>query len=395
MKKDTLLTQLGRNPELHAGSVNMPLFQTSTVIFPTLKAYFDADKGKPYYELTKGAQPHDYGYGLGGTPTIFALQDALAKLEGAEACLLSPSGLSAITFTLTALLSPGDHILVTDSVYGPTRRFCNKELKRLGIETTYYDPLIGKEITKLCKPNTKIIFLEAPGSLTFEMQDVPAITKVAKAKNITTIIDNSWATPLFFKPFDHGVDISIQAITKYIGGHSDVLMGAVLCNKAQFEVLNMSNRHYGLGVSPADCVQVLKGLRTLDVRLKKHEASALKIAGWVAKQMEVSRVLYPALPSDPGHKLWKRDFTGANGLFSFVLKKHYDFKAISAFIDGLELFGIGASWGGYESLAIYFDPITVRTAKPWKAEGSCIRLHIGLDNPDDLIKDLEKGLKRL
>ena len=395
MKDETLLINLGRDAEQHAGMVNTPVYQTSTIIFPTLKAYKAAEKGKGHYKQSQGGTASDQSYGLGGTPTVFALQEALAKLEGGEGCILFPSGLAALSITLLSFLEQGDHLLVPDSVYGPTRRFCNKELKRFGIEATFYDPLIGAGIEKLFKKNTKLVFVESPGSLTFEVQDIPAIAKVAHKKNALVVLDNSWATPLFFKPFEHGVDVSIQAVTKYIGGHSDVLMGAAIANGKHFETLKRRFRHYGTGASPEDCAQVLKGLRTLSVRMERHYKNAMKVALWLENQKRISRVIYPPLIADKGYKLWKRDFTGACGLFTAIFDKHYPESKIEAFVDGLDLFGIGASWGGYESLALPVNPAEIRTATKWKAEGSAIRFHIGLENADDLIADLAKAFKRL
>ncbi|NDF11217.1 MAG: cystathionine beta-lyase [Proteobacteria bacterium] len=395
MKKDTELTTLGRNPRAHAGTVNPPVYQTSTIVFPSLKAYRQAESGKPFYKEQELSSGSDFSYGLGGTPSTFALQDALRKLEGADHCLIYPSGLAAITFTLLSFLEPGDHCLISDSAYGPTRRFCNKELKRLGIETTYYDPLIGAGIDKLIKKNTKFILLESPGSLTFEMQDIPAIVKVAKKKGVITAMDNSWATPLYYQPIKHGVDLSIQAITKYIGGHADVILGSVACNKEHVKALQQRIRHFGVGVNPAECASALRGLRTLSARLDKHYVSAMQVAKWLQGRKEVSRVIYPALPGDAGHKIWKRDFSGACGLFTFILKKHYNEEQIANMIDHYKHFGIGASWGGYESLVVYFDPTSIRTATKWKAEGSAIRLHIGLEAPEDLIADLDEGFRRL
>jgi cystathionine beta-lyase len=395
MKDDTKLVHLGRNPEKHAGTVNAPLYQTSTIVFPTLEAYREAEGGVPFYEESKKGSTSDHSYGLAGTPTVFQLQETLAKLEGGEACVILPSGLSAIVITLLSYLEPGDHLLVPDTVYGPTRRFCNKELKRLGIGTTYYDPLIGAGISELIEENTKLVFTESPGSLTFEVQDIPAISKAAHEKGALVVIDNSWATPLHFKPFKHGVDISIQAITKYISGHADLLLGAVITREKHFRPLKERLRHYGIGVSPADCHIALKGLRTLRARLTQHEASAVKVAEWLKERKEVAKVIFPALEGDAGHALWKRDFTGACGLFTIILNKEYDEESLSNFINPLEYFSVGASWGGYESLILPFDPSAIRTATRWEETGSAVRLHIGLEDPEDLIKDLEQGLKRL
>mgnify|MGYP002787300727 FL=1 len=396
MKNETKLIHIGRNPKQHSGSVNPPIYQTSTIVFSTLEDYKKANKGIASYEDEFGDQQIDCGYGITGTPTTFALQKAISELEGSDYSWIVPSGLSAISTAILSFVESGDHILVADTVYGPTRRFCNKSLKKLGVETEYYDPLIGSNIKKLIRKNTRLIFLESPGSLTFEMQDVPAITKVARSNNIITIIDNSWATPLYYQPLKNGCDVSIQAITKYISGHADILLGSISANKKHQARINSCYRNYGIHVSPYACSQVLRGLRTLDVRLKRHEESALKVSQFLESHKKVTRVLYPPLPSDPGYKLWKRDFSGANGLLSFVLDKEYKDSQIAKFINKLKYFSIGSSWGGYESLIVHFDPRNeVRSVTNWRDNRTCIRIHVGLENSEDLIKDLETGLKRL
>lgn len=396
MKKDTKLIRSGRHPFAHSGMVNTPVYRSSTILFPSQEAYHDAENGIVYYETDNFTSSPDYSYGTSGTPTSFALRQALADLDGVKYALVHPSGLAAITITLMALLQAGDHILVTDSVYGPTRRFCKQELKRFGVETTYYDPMIGKDIESLIKPNTKLIVTEAPGSLTFEVQDIPAITKVAKAHEIITLMDNSWATPFFFNPFKHGIDISIQAGTKYINGHSDVLMGVVTTdNEFLFGKLIATYRHYGACPSPDDCYLASRGLRTLSVRLKQHEANAMELATWLKSHPNVTKILHPAFEDCPGHEFWKRDFTGATGLFSMVLDRHYNDSEVSAFINGLELFGIGASWGGYESLLIHITPSYVRTATKWSEPNTVLRVYTGLEDVEDLKADLEKAFKRI
>lgn len=387
MKESTILIQAGRTPKKHQGMVNTPVYQTSTVLFETLKEY----------EAAAMQKVGDPSYGIAGTATHRSLIDALSIWEGAENCLLTPSGLSAITLTLFALLSHGDHVLIVDTIYGPTRRFAMKELKRLGIETTFYDPLIGKDIAKLIQKNTKLIFLEAPGSLTFEMQDVPAITSVARKHGVLTAFDNSWATPLYFKPLAHGVDISIQAITKYVGGHSDVIMGSIATNhKDIWKRLMDANKHFGLYVSAEQASLAARGLRTIEARMKQHFSNAMLVAKWLEKHKKVSKIIYPPLPSNAGHKIWKRDFNGGGAaLFTILLDKTYSEKSIHAFVDGMKLFGIGCSWGGYESLILRITPETVRTATKWTHTQTAIRLHIGLEHADDLIADLEAGFKRL
>ncbi len=394
MQEDSKVVHSGRHPLNHYGMVNPPVYASSTILFPTMEAYTEAERGNSCYYADDSSVAADLSYGITGTPTSYALAEAIAELEGGYRTLLVQSGLAALTTTLMALAGNGDHILIPDTAYGPTRRFCNLEMKRFGVETTYYDPQIGAEIAALIKDNTTMILVESPGSLTFEIQDIPAIAAVAKSRNIPVVMDNSWATPLFFKPFAHGVDISIQAITKYIGGHSDVIMGAITSNEAWYKKLYRFFRHSGSTASPRDCYLAQRGLRSLSARLKQHQASALTIASWLETRQEVTQVLYPALPSHPGHSIWKRDFTGASGLFSLILKPCAPEK-LDRMINELEYFAIGCSWGGYESLALSFDPTSIRTATSWQAEGPCVRLHIGLEDVNDLIADLEKGLAGL
>jgi cystathionine beta-lyase len=305
-----------------------------------------------------------------------------------------PSGLAAISTAFLSVVQAGDHVLVTDSAYGPTRNFCEQVLKRLGVTTSYYDPVIGAALADHFQPNTRLVYVEAPGSLSFEMQDVGAIAKVAHDKGALVLMDNTWATPLYFRPLDHGVDLVIQAGTKYIGGHSDIMLGTVSASGATVAALKNTVRLLGLCEGPDDVYLGLRGLRTLGVRLDRHYASGLAVARWLEQRPEVLRVLHPALPSDPGHALWKRDFTGASGLFSMVLKPVSQ-KAHYAFVDTLELFGIGASWGGYESLAIPFNCAPFRTATRWEPGGPTVRFHIGLEAVEDLTADLERGFAAL
>ncbi len=382
MQDSTLVTTLGRDPADQRGFVNPPVYRGSTILFPTVAAM---ERARAAREIT---------YGRVGTPTSHALETAIANLEGGYRCLLIASGKAACNLTLAALLRSGDHLLMVDSVYGPTRQFCDRTLARFGIETSYYDPRIGGDITALFRPETRLLFLESPGSLTFEVQDVPALAAAARERGILTAIDATWGTPLFFKPLTLGVDIAIQAVTKYIGGHSDLLMGAITATEAVFPRLRAGIEEFGAPPSPEDCWLALRGLRTLAARLARHQESALLVARWLERRPEVSRVLFPALESHPDHGLWKRDFTGACGLFGVVLDGFPE-TAARAMADALELFGIGASWGGFESLVLVPDPAPVRTAVPWKAEGAMLRLHIGLEDPDDLIRDLEAGFARL
>ena len=383
-RRDTLLTQAGRDSDSYQGAVNTPVVRTSTVLYPDVKSYESIDPDN--YKVPR--------YGLHGTATTFALEEAVAQLEGGHAAVALPSGLAAIVAALSAFVKAGDHILVTDSAYGPTRAYCNRRLKPFGVDVEYYDPLIGSGISRLIRPNTTAVFCEAPGSLTFEMQDIPAIAAAAHARNIPVLADNTWGTPYFFRSFEHGVDVSIHAGTKYIAGHSDTLMGLIVTNEQYWLKVRKTVADYGYSVSPDDCYMALRGMRTIGVRMNHQQQSALKIARWLQARPEVLRVLYPALESDPGYALWNRDFSGAAALFSVILQP-VAWEAVGAMIDALKLFGIGASWGGYESLAIRYDPTRLRTATKWNPGGPVIRLHIGLEDADDLIADLERGLAKL
>jgi len=370
----------GRAPFKFEGFVNTPIFRGSTVLSPTVDQFL-GHKGR-------------YVYGRRGTPTTDALAEALTQLEGGAGVVLTPSGLSAITTAILSVVKTGDHVLVTDSAYNPTRNFCNTALAKLGVETTYYDPVIGSGIETLFKPNTRAVFLEAPGSLSFEMQDVPAIVAAAQKHGAATIMDNTWATPIYFRPHEFGVDLSLEAGTKYLGGHADANLGWISATEQYWPQLKDLHGTLGLCPGPEDVFLSLRGLRTLAVRLERHMTSGLKIARWLKTRPEVARVLYAALEGDPGHAIWKRDFKGASGLFSIVLKPCSP-EAVAAFVEGLELFGIGASWGGFESLAIPFDCSKVRTATKWQPGGPTVRFHIGLEDPEDLIADLERGFARL
>ncbi len=384
MKPETRLVHCGRHPERQHGIVNPPVYRASTVIFPTVQALKAASE-QPFNGVY---------YGRYGTPTTFALEEAVAELEGAYRAVATSSGLAAIAATLLAFLRAGDHCLIADNVYGPTRKFCDDTLARFGVAVEYYDPLLGAGIADLMRPQTRLVYLEAPGSLTFEMQDVPAITAAAHAAGAVAVMDNTWATPLYFNALAHGVDVSIHAATKYLVGHADAMLGVINTTEASFEPVKRSVVALGNCPGSEECALGLRGLRTLAVRLQRHQESALVVAQWLRAQPEVARVLYPALPEDPGHALWRRDFSGASGLFSIVLQPA-SAAAVTALLDGLELFGLGYSWGGYESLIIPADPHGLRTATAWRAEGPCLRLHIGLEDPQDLIADLEAGLARL
>ena len=380
MKKDTLLVHAGRDPERYQGMVNTPVFRTSTVLHPDLESY-EAPRDEDYQRIS---------YGRNGTPTTRALEEAVARLEGGYRAVAVPSGLAAILASLCAFVKNGDHLLVVDSVYGPTRNFCNARLKPNGVDVEYYDPLIGAGVARLIRPNTRAIFCESPGSLTFEMQDVPAIAAAAHAREIPVLADNTWGTPYFFRAFERGVDISIHSATKYIVGHADAMMGIIVTNQQHWRTVRRTVADYGYSASPDDCYLALRGLRTLGVRLKHQMQSALKVAGWLRARPEVKRVLFPALEDDPGHAIWNRDFSGAAALFSFVMAVA-DGRQTAAFVNALELFGIGSSWGGYESLVSVAHAEKIRTATRWNPGGETIRLHVGLEDPDDLIADLERG----
>ena len=384
MKPATQVAHLGRDPAAFLGAVNTPVFRASTILFPTV-ADFEA--------AGRGTHP-GITYGLHGLPTVRDLQAAVAALEGGHAALAVPSGLTATTLPLLALLTAGDHILVTDSVYGPTRRFCDLHLVRYGIEASYYDPLAGAAIAREFRPNTRVVFTESPGSLTFEVQDIPAIAAVAHARGAKVVLDNTWATPLFFRAFDHGVDVSVHAATKYIGGHSDVLLGLIVANAATHPALHRFWTDTGVTASSDDCFLGLRGLRTLATRLARHQASATEIALWLRAQPAVREVIFPVLHGSRGHELWQRDFTGATGLFGVVLQPVAK-ERIAAMLDGMRLFKMGGSWGGYESLIIPIQPERTRTVTHWNPGGPCLRLHVGLEDPVDLIADLGAGLKRL
>ncbi len=375
-----MLVTAGRDTKAQQGFVNPPVVHGSTVLYPTADD-LHAHRG-------------EFQYGRHGTPTTKALQQALMAIEGPK-CVgvgLAPSGLSAITTTLLAVLKAGDHLLVCDNAYRPTRSFCNGLLAHFGIETTYFDPLIGAGIAELFKPNTRAVLVEAPGSQSFEMPDIPAIAEVAHARDALVIDDNTWATPLFHRSLDQGVDISVQAATKYIGGHSDIMFGTISANAKTWPLVAEAIRLLGVCAGPDDVFLALRGLRTLAVRLAQHHRSALDIARWLATRAEVVKVLHPALESDPGHAIWKRDFTGASGLFSIVLKPAPQ-KSVDALLDTVKLFGMGYSWGGFESLVIPFDCAAYRTATKWSPGGPTLRLHIGLEDVEDLKADLECGFE--
>lgn len=369
-----------RDPAKSAGFINMPPYRGSTVLFPTLDKIISRD------------QP--YTYGRRGNPTTVELEQALCSLEGGDRTILTANGFQAVTTAILAFVQAGDDILMTDSVYQPTRAFCDKILPRFGVSTTYYDPTIGAGIAGLLKPNTRLVFTESPGSQTFEMQDIPAIAAAAQARGVWVLMDNTWASPLYYQPLRHGVDVSIQALTKYVVGHSDALLGAITGNARATPHLIAAKENLGICPGSEETWLALRGLRTLDVRLARHHASGVAMAQWLETQAAVAKVIHPALPSHPGHALWKRDFCGASGLFSIVLNP-VSRAQLAAMLDHLHLFGMGYSWGGFESLIIPFDPKPYRTTTQWHEPGPALRLHIGLESVADLKADLSAGFARL
>ena len=377
---ETRLLSLGRNPQAQHGFVNTPIYRGSTVLFPSYDALV--------------AYEQEYTYGRRGTPTVRALEGAIASLDGGHRTWVAPSGLAAITAVLMAFTQAGDHILVADTVYQPTRRVSDRLMKRYGVSVTYYDPLIGGGIGDLITDRTKLVFAEAPGSQTFEMMDIPAISAVCRERGVWLAVDNTWATPLYCKPLALGADIALMAGTKYIVGHADAMLGLISANERATPFVARAHEDLGFCAGPEDCFLGLRGLRTLGIRLARHGESALAMARWLSARPEVSRVLHPALPDDPGHALWSRDFTGSSGLFSIILHP-VSKPALGAFLDDLELFGMGYSWGGYESLIIPFDASSYRTATKWSPEGQTLRLHIGLEKPEDLQADLAAGFARM
>jgi cystathionine beta-lyase len=379
LKIRTKMIHAGRHPADHHGFVNTPIYRGSTVLAPNYQALFDHSM--------------PYTYGRFGTPTTQALETAWSDLAGAAGTVLAPSGLAAISLALMSVLSAGDHILVTDSAYRPTRAFCDRYLRRMGVETTYFDPMLGANVTDQVKPNTRAIMLESPGSQSFEMQDIPAIAAAVKPNDICVIMDNTWATPFFFSPHAHGVDLAIESGTKYLSGHSDLLLGLVSANARYLPKLRETFETIGMTPGPEDVYLALRGLRTMELRLREAEKQALALAHWLAERPEVVEVLHPALPSHPGHAIWQRDFLGSSGLFSIILQPAPE-AAVAAMLDELKLFGMGYSWGGFESLIIPFDCGSYRTATKWNPKGPSLRLQVGLEDIEDLKEDLDRGFAK-
>ena len=384
-RQNTILAHAGLKPEQNQGIVNPPVYHASTVTFPTLEEFETRDK-PPYC----GPQ-----YGRSGTPTQFAFEEAVTALHEGHKSVAYPSGLAAIAGAMNTFVKNGDHVLVADTVYGPTRgRVSGNILARAGVEVEFYDPLIGAGIKDLVRGNTTVVYMESPGSMTFEVQDVPAMTEALKGTGVVTLIDNTWASGYFFKPLAVGVDVVIQAATKHSVGHSDAMLGTVtVATEEHYQAIKGMANSYGYHAAPDDCYLGQRGLRTIGVRLEQHYKNALEVATWLQGRDEVQRVMYPALPNDPGHELWKRDFTGASGLMSVELVDAPK-AAVAAMLDGYDLFGIGASWGGYESLVLAGYPGKLRTARPWTGTGPVVRYHIGLEDPADLIDNLDEGFKR-
>jgi len=393
MHEATHIVHAGRDPKEQGWMVNPPIYQSSTIVFPTLKDLIYAERGYSNNDLV---EPYELKYGRYGTQTNFALEKAIAEIDGGYNSFVTASGAAAINTALVAFLKQGDHMLLVDNVYSPTRSFADKFLKKLGIETTYYDPKIGEDIKKLIKKNTKVIFLESPGSLSFEIQDVPAICKVAKKMGVVTIIDNSWASGIYFKPLEHGVDVVVTALTKYINGHSDMMMGAITVQEKHFRVMYEAFRYMAVTATPFSSYMVQRGMRTTKIRMDHCFKSALELAQWLEARPEVEKVLYPALESDENHKLWKRDFTGAAGLFTIILDRKYSNESLARMVDKLHYYAMGYSWGGYESLILPIDPSGVRSVTKWAySNKTCLRINVGLEDIEDLKDDLEAGFKRL
>lgn len=380
-KPNTVLTHAGSKPDEYHGAVNVPPHRMSTIVFRT-------------YEEFEKVPNVPFSYGRAGTPTSAAFEEGIAEIEGAYRSVATCSGLSAILTTLVAFAREGDHILITDNCYGPSRKTCEEILRRFGVDVEYYPPMIGADIKNLFRDNTKLVFMEAPGSLTFEVQDIGAITQAAKSAGIKTAIDNSWGTPLFFRPIDAGIDVSVMAATKYIGGHSDAMLGVVSATEEAWPAIKRAALMLGLCAGSEELYLGTRGLRTLHVRLPYHQRAGMEIAEFLQKQPQVKRLLHPAFPSCPGHENWKKYFSGATSTFGIILHET-DKKKIAAMMDGMQIFRLGFSWGGFESLLFPEQPRSIRTAQKWEEDGFSVRLHIGLEDTADLLQDLENGLKRL
>lgn len=389
MHDETRLILAGRDPLANHGVVNPPVYHASTILYESIPAM------RRLWQ--KAADPDNActTYGRKGNPTALSFEEAVAELEGGHRAFATPSGLSAVTSALLSCLKTGDHLLMTDSCYGPSRAFCNGMLARMGIETTYYDPCSPDDVKAKIRPETRVVFTESPGSQTFEIQDIPAIAAIAHENGSLVLMDNTWASPLYYKSFAHGVDISIHAATKYMVGHSDALLGVIVATREAWPIIQKGCWELGQCAGPDDLYLAQRGLRTMAVRLAHHEKAALHMAEWLKQRPEVKRVLHPALPEDPGHEIWKRDYRGSTGLFGFILHEKYNRQSVENMIDSLELFGLGYSWGGYESLLIPCDPAAGRTAVPWTEKGHLLRIYVGLEAVEDLQGDLERAFALL
>lgn len=391
MKEKSLSVKAGS--KFH-GSINPPVYHSSTILFPTYQDYLNALKGESIYDVINDGVARDYSYSNVGTPTVHYLANALAEIECSGQALIYPSGLFALTAAILTFSKAGSHVLIQDNAYYRLKRFAEKELSKLGIEVTFYDPT--QDITDLIKGNTSLIMIETPGSVTFEISNIEHIVKIAKEHNIVTVCDNSWATPLLFKPLDHGVDVALYAVTKYLSGHSDLLMGAMVAEGEIFKLLYEAYKNYGVTVQSHDCYLAYRGLKTLHTRMKQYQNTAMKVAGWLETQPKVKKVLYPALPSHPQHELWKSYFKGASSVFSIVLDRVYSHEELGQMVNHMKVFGIGASWGGCDSLILPIDGKSMtRSVMKHDNSGSYVRIFCGLEDPDDLIADLDTALARL
>lgn len=394
MKEESSLVKAGRKFNDYKGSMNPPVCHSSTILFPTYKDYLSAANGESIYDVINDGIARDYSYSSVGTPTVHYLSNALAEIEGRGQALIYPSGLFALTFAILTFAKAGSHILIQDNSYYRFKIFAENELPKRGVEVTFYDPT--QDIVSLIQGNTSLIMIETPGSVTFEISDIENIVKTAQKYGIATICDNSWATPLLFKPLDYGIDIALYAVTKYIAGHSDLLMGAVVAEGKIFKLLYENYKNYGVTVQSHDCYLAHRGLRTLHIRMKKHQSTAIKVAKWLEKHPKIKKVLYPALFSHSQHELWKSYFKGASSTFSIVLDREYSCEELSCMVDHMKVFSIGASWGGCDSLILPIDRRSMpRSVMNSDYGGSFVRIFCGLEDPEDLISDLDTALVRL
>jgi cysteine-S-conjugate beta-lyase len=390
-KIKSLSVKAGRKFKDYNGSVNPPVYYSSTLLFPTYIDYLNASNGKSIYDVMNDGIVRDYSYSSVGSPTFHYFANALAEIEGRGHALIYPSGLFALTFAILTFSKAGSHILIQDNSYYRFKRFANHECPKRGIDVTFYDPT--QDISHLVRDNTSLIMIETPGSATFEISDIECIVKVAKAHNITTVCDNSWSTPLLFKPLEYGIDVALYAVTKYLSGHSDLLMGAMIAEGNTFNLIYESHKYYGVTVQSHDCYLAHRGLRTLDIRMEQHQRTAMQVAQWLEAHPKIKKVLYPALTSHPQHELWKKYFKGASSVFSIVLERKYSNEELSNMVDHMKIFGIGASWGGCDSLILPMD--YERSVMRSDYGGSCIRIYCGLEDPTDLIEDLNSALARI